>query len=162
MRIGQMFDMELFDACVSEGHVNIQTHPIFPELSIANYSQTAVWEGVWNEVTLACRGLIFNNTTDEIIARPFKKFFNLGQEGAAQFGMQDKLVAIDKMDGSLGILYKNSYGHYEIATRGSFASEQAKMASKIYYLKYHGTWRPRVGVTYLFMVTQKTLFLLAL
>jgi RNA ligase len=42
------------------------------------------------------------------------------------------------MDGSLGILYQTPDGNYAIATRGSFASDQAIHATKILNEKYAG------------------------
>ena len=42
----------------------------------------------------------------------------------------------DKMDGSLGILYRRPDGVCAIATRGSFASDQALEANKIWSESY--------------------------
>ena len=54
------------------------------------------------------------------------------------------------MDGSLGILVPTP-GGYEIATRGSFSSDQARHATKVWRERYAGT-EVRPGVTYLFEI----------
>lgn len=152
MKIWQIMNYQLLLDHLTCGMIDERAHPSFPELSILNYSKDATWANKWDDVLCKCRGLIYNNLSGEIVARPFEKFFNYGQPGAAEFALTDMLTATDKADGSLGILYKNPLGNYEIATRGSFASEQAVMADNIYYQKYHGTWIPRSGVTYLFEI----------
>lgn len=151
MKIYDIFDRALFEAMVDGGYVKVQTHPYDTGLVIANYTQSATWDNVWNEVTMNCRGLIFRKFDGEIVARPFPKFFNYGQDQAAQFVGSDVLVPLDKADGSLGILHKMMGRHY-IATRGSFNSDQAIEGTRIYNEKYHGTWIPRAGVTYLFEI----------
>jgi RNA ligase len=55
------------------------------------------------------------------------------------------------MDGSLGILYPTPDGH-AVATRGSFASDQAVHATRIWRERYAPSVRPRDGVTYLFEI----------
>src|SRR5437667_215953 len=89
---------------IADGHVQTQTHPRLP-LVIYNYTKKAQYENVWTEVTCTCRGLIVDTTTGQVIARPFRKFFNYGQPGAPALGLHDPAVTTDKADGSLGILY---------------------------------------------------------
>jgi len=108
---------------VLDGYVRVQTHPTLP-WSIFNYTDKASWENYWTPVTLQCRGLVIDDKGN-IIARPFPKFFNYGQPGAADIGLEDEIVAFDKADGSLGILLPNG----EVCTRGSFTSEQAVWAT---------------------------------
>ncbi len=120
---------------LDEGDVRVQVHPEFPELRIYNYTEDVQFKNKWNKITLACRGLILNHETHEIVARPWEKFFNLGQMD----NRIDSLAPVevtDKMDGSLGILYRLPDGEWAIATRGSFASEQAVEANKIWSESY--------------------------
>jgi RNA ligase len=63
-----------------------------------------------------------------IVARPFKKFFNLEELPADEIP-DEPFEAYEKIDGSLGILYWLANKPY-IATRGSFISEQAIRATK--------------------------------
>ena len=94
----------------------------------------------WTAFTSQCRGLILHQDTYEIIARPFKKFFNLHETPPPPH--TDGLL-YDKMDGSLIIATHHEEFGDIVATRGSFESEQAQMARK--YIK---TMEP--NYTYLF------------
>ena len=71
-----------------------------------------------------------------IIARPFGKFFNL--EECQSVGIkipQENFDVYEKLDGSLGILYWGN-DRPAIATRGSFASDQALYATENILPKY--------------------------
>jgi RNA ligase len=77
-----------------------------------------------------CRGLV---TDDKgIVARPFRKFFNI-EEG--KHTPTSEFDVYEKMDGSLGILffYKNEW---VFASRGSFTSDQALKFKEIFRNKY--------------------------
>jgi len=56
------------------GLLQKQTHPKF-DLTIWNYSPKVQYERLWDEITIQCRGLVTNSKGD-VVARPFKKFFN--------------------------------------------------------------------------------------
>lgn len=148
--LSELFDITLFSQMVDEKYVRIQSHPTEP-LWIANYAEKAVYEKAWNDVTLRCRGLIFD-AYDNVVARPWPKFFNLGEHGNDLANLQHttRVEVTDKCDGSLGILYRvgNSLA---IATRGSFASDQATKGTEILRTKHAGFW-PTEGVTYLFEI----------
>jgi RNA ligase len=136
---------------LEEKFVRKQVHPTEP-LAVLNYSEKTTYDREWNEVTLQCRGLIYNTTTLEVVARPFKKFFNWGEPSCPVTKTGGYVTVTDKMDGSLGILYKlPSTGELAIATRGSFTSDQAVHATKVLQEKYSG-FRPSTGVTYLFEI----------
>jgi T4 RnlA family RNA ligase len=123
---------ELLQEMIHEGYVQVQKHPLL-DLYIYNYSAKAQYDRVWNEVTLACRGLILDAEM-RVLARPFAKFFNLG-EHENQIIPNETFEVYEKMDGSLGILYWFN-GEPFIATRGSFNSEQAQKANMILKNKY--------------------------
>lgn len=119
------------------GYVKEQIDPQYPYLRILNYTQKAQFEQVWNDVTEKCRGLIYNAETGVIVARPFRKFFNYGQPGAPDLSLDQEVTVMDKMDGSLGILYRvPGTLNFGIATRGSFDSDQARHANQILNEKY--------------------------
>ena len=90
-------------------------------LLILNYTNKCQFDRLWDEITMICRGLIVDNDWN-IIARPFTKFFNLGELTEAL--PYKKFNVYEKLDGSLGILYWINNIPF-IATRGSFESEQA-------------------------------------
>jgi len=130
-KLSDLFDLALFEEMKGKGFVRVQRHPEFPnELAIANYTNRTQINYLWNEVTTQCRGLIYHPETLEIIARPFKKFFNHDESKADKFMPDDEVEVFDKLDGSLGISYERPDGMWAIATRGSFTSDQAIWATQ--------------------------------
>ena len=108
-----------------EGWLIKQTHPELP-LTIWNYSQTTQYAGKWDDITLICRGLITDNETGEIVARPFRKFFNWEEN---KHTPTKDFEVFTKEDGSLGIAF-NYKGDWIFASRGSFTSDQAIWAAE--------------------------------
>lgn len=96
-------------------------------LTLFSYLPTAAYEDRWNFFERVSRGLILDNKTGEIVARPFDKFFNWFQGGRKATGYF--VTITEKIDGSLGILFRQNEKHL-IATRGAFDSEQAIWATK--------------------------------
>lgn len=98
---------------------------------IYNYSDAALFTaGAWdNPAVRACRGLIVDAETLEVVARPWEKFFNHGQKEAGYLDLDERVEVTDKMDGSLGIIHLAPNGSPRVATRGSFHSEQARHAT---------------------------------
>ena len=138
---------EVLNKYYEEGLVYKQVHPTLP-LTIWNYSEKVQYDNLWDEMTLQTRGLV----TDEngnIVALPFKKFFNM-EEG--KHTPTEEFDVYEKMDGSLGILF-NYQGEWVMATRGSFVSEQAikgfEMLKNYDYEKLHKNY------TYLFEIIYK-------
>jgi len=126
--VSEIMKEDLLDRMMEEGYVRTQTHPVLP-LTIYNYTQTVIHDDLWNSATLACRGLILDDERT-VVARPFAKFFNLGDHAQPQFVVSDYPAQIfDKLDGSLGILYEYE-GHVSVATRGSFDSDQSRWATE--------------------------------
>lgn len=148
---GNLFTQTELNSMESQGYVRSRVHPNDSELWILNYTEKAAYEGLWNNVTLNCRGLIVNAFGD-IVARPFPKFFNYGQAGCPAIDLDAPAVVTDKLDGSLGILYRvPGEKEYSIATRGSFESEQALHATEILRTKY-SNFKPSSNWTYLFEI----------
>ena len=134
---------------IQEGWVEVQKHQQ-RDLYIYNYTQKTQFEKYWNEITLQCRGLILDSE-GEIIARPFKKFFNI-EEHSSEHIPQESFELYEKMDGSLGILYWVNDFPY-IATRGSFHSDQAVKANQMLNTTYsHVLKNLNKEYTYLFEI----------
>lgn len=114
-------DRELLESMVADGWLRTQRHPD-ADLWIYNYTEKTQYENHWTPETLMCRGLILD-ADGAIVARPFSKFFNYGTPQAV-IPAGESFSVTEKIDGSLGILYYVG-GEPRIATRGSFASEQA-------------------------------------
>jgi hypothetical protein len=136
--------LELLNEYYEKGLLHKQVHPTL-DLTIWNYSEKVQYEGLWDDITLMCRGLV-TNSEGNIIAKPFKKFFNLEEGKHTPTSDFDVYM---KLDGSLGILF-NYQGEWILATRGSFTSDQAvkgmEMLKKYYYEQLHRDY------TYLFEI----------
>jgi RNA ligase len=129
-----------------DGLLHKQTHPT-KDLTIWNYSPKVQYEKLWDDITLQCRGLVTNSNGD-IVARPFKKFFNYEEHNPEELPNEDYVV-YEKMDGSLGILF-NYENEWILATRGSFTSPQAIKGKEI--LDRHDISALRKDNTYLFEI----------
>jgi len=129
----------------NEGLLYSQVHPTLP-LTIWNYTEKVQYEGLWDEVTLSCRGLVTDDRA-VVFTRPFKKFFNM-EEG--KHTPTSEFEVFEKMDGSLGIMFKYN-GEVICATRGSFASDQAVWMSK-FAKEYNYQDIIVDGFTYLFEI----------
>lgn len=134
---------------IDEGLITEQKHPV-SDLFIYNYTPKTQYARMWNEVTLLCRGLI-TNAAGKVVAQPFPKFFNY-EEYKGEIP-QGKYNISEKMDGSLGICYPYK-GTVNIATRGSFTSEQAKVGDEMLqeYIRKHGLDWYDERYTYLFEI----------
>ncbi|AGZ45740.1 RNA ligase [Actinoplanes friuliensis] len=129
---------------VEIGHVRIQRHPSRPYV-IYNYTEACQYAAAWTPVTLACRGLIADG--DTVLARPFPKFFNHTESHAPELIADAAVTVTDKADGSLGIIYRDG-ADLAVATRGSFASDQARHATEILRTRY-ADFEPPAGLTVL-------------
>jgi len=129
---------EILDSYVDEGWLMSQVHPTLP-LTIYNYTQKTQYDGHWDDVTLACRGLIVDSSTGEILVRPIPKFFNYEEridENENLINSSEYIYVQEKMDGSLGILF-NYKGEWVFSSRGSFTSDQAVRGFEIIKSKYN-------------------------
>jgi RNA ligase len=152
VKLKDMLDLDLLVKMRDENFVRAQVHPTEP-LTILNYTERAMHQHVWNDVTHACRGLIYNTDTQEVVARPFSKFFNYAEHAEGTLDLDASVFVTNKMDGSLGILYREPVsGLWSIATRGSFTSEQAVHATELWRRKYDSQWTHLPGVTELFEI----------
>lgn len=149
--LSQIVDLADVERELAAGYLIRRFHPEFPELALLGYTDRAQFDGHWTPTTRACRGLIYRTDTLEVLARPFAKFFNYGQPEAGELDLDAPILgAWDKVDGSLGIQYRRPDGKLAIATRGSFASEQAIHATE--HLQAQPGWPHLDGVTYLFEI----------
>ena len=131
-KVTEIFSLEELAENIDEGFVRDQLHPEFPELRLLNYTEKTQFARQWNAVTRACRGLIYNTETNEIVARPFPKIHNWNEESAPVLPKKYAPVFSwsNKEDGSLGIAYRAPDETIRVATRGSFSSEQALHATE--------------------------------
>jgi len=143
--LSALVDIDRLRDLVREHYINVTAHPS-GGLWIFNYSPKTQYEGLWIPETMLSRGLIVAGTTPDdpdnlVLARPFPKFHNASEHMRAHAGLEplpldSPVVVTAKMDGSLGILYPSPSGGYAVATRGSFASDQAIWATAHFASKY--------------------------
>jgi RNA ligase len=120
------FNLEVLDKYIQEGLINKQKHPR-KNIWIYNYTPECVFSKKWDDITIQCRGLILDEEGN-VIGRPFKKFWNYDEPEVVIPNGTPKIFK--KMDGSLIIVIKYD-GEVIVATRGSFVSDQAKMANEL-------------------------------
>ncbi|GAA0801968.1 RNA ligase [Spirilliplanes yamanashiensis] len=145
-QLTDIVDEAALHAAVAAGHVRVQRHPARPYV-IYNYTEACQYSGAWTPVTLTCRGLIVDEATGDVLARPYPKFFGHGQAEAPVVAPDTEVVVTDKADGSLGVIFRDGE-QLAVATRGSFASEQAVHATALLRERYAG-WAPPPGTTVL-------------
>lgn len=110
------------------------------DLILYGYTDACTFDRHWNEYTRNARGIIFNKNTQQIVAKPFPKFFNLGEleEAFITNLPKESYMVQEKLDGSLGIIFYHN-NQWQICTRGSFYSEQAVKGAELlskYNMKY--------------------------
>ena len=135
-------DLNILNSYYQDNLLIARKHPNLP-LTIWNYSQKAQYNNKWDDITLNCRGLVTDDQGN-IIARPFKKFFNL--EENKHTATKDFKV-YEKMDGCLIIVFYYQ-GQWICASRGSFNSSQAIKATQL--LKNYNTSILNTINTYMF------------
>lgn len=145
--LADLMDLDLVQRMRDEGYLDMREHEDDPALKVLCYSKIAQTHGMWNEVTKTARGLIIRAEEPDlsdgvIVERPWRKFFTLEQHNSGwSLGDEenpesaaDNLSSLDfnapaevtdKMDGSMGILYRHPDGGPALATKGSFGSDQA-------------------------------------
>ena len=112
--------------------VDLKKHPTAPYL-LLNYTETCTYQRVWDEITIPARGLILRNDGSEVIALPFPKFFNFGELAADKTAelVAQPFRAFEKVDGAMGVSYRDEHGDLNVATRGSFTSPQSEFATML-------------------------------
>lgn len=94
-------------------HDYIQEVPLGDNLYSYNFTHEAFRNKKWDDVNVKARGLFINKNTQEIVARSYNKFFNLGERSFTKMNaLADNLVfpvsIYSKPNGYLGILGYNS------------------------------------------------------
>lgn len=114
-------------------------------LQLYCYTEKTVFERAWNDITILARGLILDTIKKEIVALPFIKFFNVGEDGTTIPDLP--FQTFEKLDGSLIILFYHN-GRWRCSTKGSLSSDQAKWAEHWIRDEDVDSWLVK-GTTYL-------------
>jgi len=113
------------------------THHRHDGLILFDYNKSVTFNFDWDEITIQSRGIVFEEATGKLVARPLRKFFNYeeltGERGQTlpieyQPNLTGPYMALEKLDGSCGIVFWYNDKWY-VNTRGSFNSDQAVWAT---------------------------------
>ena len=144
--------MNEFIAAADDGRIAMHEMELAHKILLGfKYTTNTVYSEDWDNVSLHARGIVFDYATGEVLARPFDKFFNLGEMINVETGelkpiagyvkqhlgfdnlsgdyKHQKFRVMDKLDGSLGIAFWTGTDWY-VKTAGSFESDQAKWANE--------------------------------
>src|SRR5688572_20330978 len=99
-KLEDVFDLDLFHQMREEGYIRVQTLDN-STLALANYSEKAQFDRVWNDVTTQCRGLVYDTVTLEVVTRCLKKFHNHNEPEAEHLDLNAPVFVSDKVDGSM-------------------------------------------------------------
>lgn len=134
----------------------MRPHPDNPLLRVYSYGKRVQFEGIWTPETRLARGLMLQfDTPDDydnavIVGRGIPKFFTVEQAGDDWSAMKlvddDEGVTVDekpvipldapahiadKLNGALGLAYITPNGSIAVSTKGSFASIEANVGTKL-------------------------------
>ena len=96
-------DWDVLNKYIDEGLIMSNKHPEY-DIWILNYSPKVQAKRLWDEYTLACRGLVIDEKGN-ILARPFQKFKNVEEYDESEIPSNLKFDVFEKMDGSLIVLF---------------------------------------------------------
>lgn len=130
--------LEALQQHADDGWLRSQRHPTLP-LTIWNYSPSCQYQSHWNEVTLACRGLV---TDDEgnVVARPVSKFFNFQEPQSQSIDFTQPFEVFTKLDGCLAIVFWYQ-DQWVFASRGSFTSDHSERIAHIFQTQHEEALR---------------------
>jgi RNA ligase len=86
------------------------------------YTKRAVYDKAWPPAVQAARGLVLDLDRRSVVATPFPKFFNVGEQGTVI--LDEPFEVFEKVDGSLIVLFHDGK-NWRAATKGAFDSSQA-------------------------------------
>lgn len=113
--------------------VDASFHKTLPIL-LFNYSRVAhmtlyAFPTGWTPVLRLCRGIVFDRE-GKLLALPFPKFFNVGENPETTFLPDEPFVATDKKDGHLGIIFEYE-GQRHLCTRVTFDGPSATLGNEM-------------------------------
>jgi tRNA splicing ligase len=133
MKLTEYIDVKKLRQHINVGLVTERFHDTLP-LAIYCYGRKAVFDNHWDDVTTRTRGIIVDINTNDIVARPYEKFFSVEQkpqlleEAALEEQSGNQPVITEKVNGCLGTFWR--YGiHWGVASKGSFHSPHAEFAT---------------------------------
>lgn len=120
------------DDLIEKGLVRKKTYTDgkYKGLSVLKYTKSVFWNNLWHidDRLLECRGIVVDED-DNVIVRPFKKVFNLGENGV---GVPDNenVTLVRKVNGFLGCATKTDKYGLIISTTGTLDSKYVALAEE--------------------------------
>mgnify|MGYP003369129873 FL=1 len=111
----------------------------FGDISSFNFTREAFHKGVWDTQTMRARGLYLNTNTDEVVARGYDKFFNIGERDETSLAaltttMQYPITVYYKENGYLGLLsYDKENDDLLFCTKSMIGGEYAEHFKELFY-----------------------------
>lgn len=110
----------------SELGIKVYEHPVLPLIGL-KYSQ--IDSPKTNPIVRDCRGIVLEKYSWDVVAKPFRRFFNYGEDiNNCKFDWSN-FTTTTKEDGSLIILYSYS-GRWHVNTSGSFGLGECNFSGK--------------------------------
>ena len=119
--------VDKLNSYIEQGYIRVATHPSLP-LKIYNYTPYAQSEGLWDEVTRKCRGLVLDDKYNVVIRCP-EKFFNHTEPLAAKIDIENAVLT-EKLDGYYISIRNDSQYGLIITSRGSFDNQYVDAVKK--------------------------------
>ena len=145
------------DNLVEQGLVKKKTYTEgkYKGLSVLKYTRKVFYNNLWSldDRLLECRGTVVDED-DNVIVLPFKKVFNLHENGT-EVDPERKVVVPDKINGFLGCATMTDKYGLIISTTGSLGSDHVELAQK-WILKGRHIESMYKECTYLFEICDKT------
>lgn len=128
-----LWDLDTLTKHCTEQKVDVTQSNLSPSVVMLHYAEEAHFEQAWTDFNRQCRGLIVDLSAKKILAHPFNKFFNIGEQPETEYKaleMLGKFEVSEKLDGSMCILYKDPTTQtFRLTTKGSFASDHGQVAT---------------------------------
>jgi RNA ligase len=133
---------------VERGYVNKKE---LDDLTLYDYNNSCVFDQAWTDASMSARGLVLSHSLKKIVALPFPKFFNLGEnQNTITINEFNNSKVYEKYDGSCIIMFYVN-GQWRCCTRGSFTSSQSVDAAQWLQHKINADYSDfDQNVTYLF------------
>jgi hypothetical protein len=106
--------------------IKVYEHPVLPLIGL-KYDQ--IKSPKTNQIVRDCRGIVLEKYSWNVVAKPFRRFFNWGEDiHNCKFDWSD-FTTTTKEDGSLMIVY-NYNGRWHVNTSGSFGLGECNFSGK--------------------------------
>lgn len=118
--------------------INTRQSKTFPHVESISFSKQAFFEAAWDDLSTKARGLFINTHTQEIVARGYEKFFNVGERADTTVkSLTENMVfpvrLFLKENGFLGnVGYDSESKKLFIASKSSAEGEFAENFQKIF------------------------------